>query len=68
MRKRMKVVTPSAVKVVRVAVGGTVQVTVAVPALEQVVVSEPSSGLKEPSRFQSIQPAILVPLPTQVIC
>ena len=68
MRRRMKVAAPFPVKVLRLASWGTVQVKVAVPWLEQEVTAERSVGLKEPSRFQSIQPAILVFWPEQVIC
>ena len=68
MRRRMKVAAPLPVKVLRLASWGTVQVKVAVPWSEQEVTAERSVELKEPSRFQSIQPAILVLRPEQVIC
>ena len=68
MRRRMNVAAPSPLRVLRLAPWGTVQVRVALPALEQEVTSERSSEEKEPSRFQSTQPATLVLVPEQLIC
>ena len=67
MRRRMKVAAPLPLMVLRLASWGTVQVTVALPALEQEVTAERSPAENTPSRFQSTQPAILVLLPEQVI-